>query len=246
LPALIEALALCHNVTPVKDEEEELIEKGDSKRSIKNEQKKKELLLEVNGDFSINERKDSEEEIEKYDSQCQYDVGNVWKKKEKNYQSSSPDEIALVKIAKDFGIELLERDQKKIRIQLPCNKILRDYEILANFPFSSENKRMGIGKNDFFLNEVFIFKKVLRNLETSEIFFYLKGADSIMKQFVAPSAQSFLQEECENLAREGLRTLVFSYKKLEEEEWSAWKQDYDQSCLAMDSRDEKISTKLFQ
>ena len=61
-----------------------------------------------------------------------------------------------------------------------------------------------------------------------------------MKSFVHSSVHGFLQEECENLAREGLRTLVFSYKKLEEEEWRAWKHEYDQSSLAMENREEKI------
>lgn len=44
-----------------------------------------------------------------------------------------------------------------------------DFTILANFPFTSESKRMGI---------------ILRHEITKRIIFYLKGADSIMKSRV--------------------------------------------------------------
>ena len=43
------------------------------------------------------------------------------------------------------------------------------YDILENFPFSSENKRMGI---------------LVRNTLTNKMTFYLKGADVIMKSKV--------------------------------------------------------------
>jgi len=46
------------------------------------------------------------------------------------------------------------------------------YEVLANFPFSSETKRMGI---------------VLKHCETNRIVFYLKGAEVVMLSKVRPS-----------------------------------------------------------
>lgn len=81
------------------------------------------------------------------------------------YQASSPDEVALVKFAEDLNMRLVERDQKKIVIETP-KKEIETYSILANFPFSSETKRMGI---------------ILRHEETQRHVFYLKGADAIMK-----------------------------------------------------------------
>ena len=51
---------------------------------------------------------------------------------------------------------------------------------------------------------------VLQNKETEECVFYMKGADSVMKKFVRETSRGFIDEECENLAREGLRTLVIS------------------------------------
>lgn len=69
--------------------------------------------------------------------------------------------------------------------------------MLANFPFSSDTKRMGI---------------ILRHSDTSTIVFYLKGAEVVMKHKVRAPNRATVDEACENLAIEGLRTLVISQK----------------------------------
>jgi len=81
------------------------------------------------------------------------------------------------------------------------------YEVLANFPFSSETKRMGI---------------VLKNRETNKIIFFLKGAETVMKATVRPSQRATVDEACENLAIEGLRTLVISQKLLSPQYFESW------------------------
>ena len=58
-------------------------------------------------------------------------------------QASSPDEIALVKFAESLGFIMREREKNEIVVLNPSDKEEK-YEILANFPFSSETKRMGI------------------------------------------------------------------------------------------------------
>ena len=70
-----------------------------------------------------------------------------------------------------------------------------EFKILANFPFTSDSKRMGI---------------LLRHLKSNKIYFYLKGADMIMKNKVAEYQRGFIMDECETMAREGLRTLVIT------------------------------------
>lgn len=87
------------------------------------------------------------------------------------YQASSPDEIALVKFADTLDMRLVERDQNKITIQNAV-KTLETYSILANFPFSSDTKRMGI---------------VMRHNNSGRIIFYLKGAETVMKNKVRPN-----------------------------------------------------------
>ncbi len=76
---------------------------------------------------------------------------------------------------------------------------LENYEILNIFPFSSESKRMGI---------------LVRHIESDKFIFYLKGADTIMKQFLPQHQRGFVDEECDDVAREGLRTLVIAQRYL--------------------------------
>jgi len=110
------------------------------------------------------------------------------------YQASSPDEIALVKFAESLDMKLMDRDQNTIVIENAAG-FKETYEIKANFPFSSDTKRMGI---------------VLKHVGTDRLIFYLKGAETVMKNKVKPQQRVVIDESCENLANEGLRTLVIS------------------------------------
>jgi len=112
----------------------------------------------------------------------------------REFQASSPDEIALVRFADSMGMKLIDRDQNSIQIQ-NTNGVEENYEVLANFPFSSDTKRMGI---------------VLKHKESGKIIFYLKGAETVMKATVRPGQRATIDESCENLALEGLRTLVIA------------------------------------
>jgi len=47
-----------------------------------------------------------------------------------------------------------------------------------------------------------------------------------MKDRVKPQQRSFLLEKCENLAMEGLRTLVIAQKVLTPEEYETWSAKY--------------------
>ena len=46
------------------------------------------------------------------------------------------------------------------------------------------------------------------------IIFYMKGADSVMKDKVSETLRGFVLDECEDLSREGLRTLVLAQRYL--------------------------------
>jgi len=140
------------------------------------------------------------------------------------FQASSPDEIALVETVESLGIKLINRDQNFMSIENAAG-IVEHYEILANFPFSSENKRMGI---------------ILRNKDTEKITFYLKGADAIMKEKVPQRQRGYLLDMCETLAAEGLRTLVITEKNLTEEEFLRWNKIYQEATQSMTRRQENI------
>lgn len=124
----------------------------------------------------------------------------------RNLKASSPDEIALVKYGEHLGYYLANRSNRLIEI-VNIKGISEKYEILYNFPFTSERRRMGI---------------VVRDLNSRKIIFFLKGADSVIKERVGPLDCNFIEEECENLAKEGLRTQAFTQKVLTEEEFETW------------------------
>lgn len=100
-----------------------------------------------------------------------------------------------------MGLALVKRDLNFMQLKAPNGKIL-NYTILQIFPFTSETKRMGI---------------IVKEESSSEIVFYLKGADVVMSGIV--QYNDWLEEECGNMAREGLRTLVVAKKNLTEEQY---------------------------
>ena len=51
-------------------------------------------------------------------------------------QASSPDEVALVKYSNLLQMELVERDRTFVQLR-NCTGLYENYEIIANFPFSS-------------------------------------------------------------------------------------------------------------
>ena len=62
---------------------------------------------------------------------------------ETEYQTSSPDEVTLVKFADSLDMKLYQRTDKEIKIK-DCEEIIEEFEVLANFPFSSDTKRIEI------------------------------------------------------------------------------------------------------
>lgn len=169
------ALALCHNVTPTKDEEDG-------------------------------------EEIT-------------------TYQASSPDEIAIVQYTGEVGLKLSYRDRQTIILESThSNNVVVRVRILEIFPFTSDSKRMGI---------IVQFEQDGGILESSnddsEIWFYQKGADTVMSSIV--SANDWLDEETANMAREGLRTLVVGRRRLSLQQYQEFTAKYKQASLALQGRD---------
>ncbi|KAI1997506.1 putative aminophospholipid-translocase [Ophidiomyces ophidiicola] len=144
------------------------------------------------------------------------------------YQASSPDEIAIVKYAEDVGVQLAYRDRQKILLRsIESGDIVVKADILDIFPFTSDSKRMGIVVK-------FVHGQELEQSQ-GEIWFFQKGADTVMSSIVA--ANDWLEEETANMAREGLRTLVVGRKSLTEERYEDFSAHYKQASLSLTSRD---------
>lgn len=142
------------------------------------------------------------------------------------YQASSPDEVALVQWTERVGVALIDRDISQIKLRNPHGQILK-YDILQMFPFSSETKRMGI---------------IVRDTQTNEILFLLKGADVVVSQLIQYS--DWLQEQCDNMARSGLRTLVVARKILTHEQYTDFEMRYTQAKLNMTNRQQRMNEVL--
>ena len=140
------------------------------------------------------------------------------------YQASSPDEVALVNFAVKLKMRLYARNDREIKIK-NASDTLEEYDVLANFPFSSDTKRMGI---------------LLKNRKHGHIIFYLKGAENVIERFVKEEYKGYIRENAENLACLGLRTLVLTQKIVSQSFYDEWLERYKEAQTSMENRKENI------
>lgn len=147
-----------------------------------------------------------------------------------SYQASSPDEIAIVRWTEAVGLRLAHRDRKNMVLESSeSGRAVVQVRILEVFPFTSDGKRMGI------IVQFFEHSGASPDLSDGEIWFYQKGADTVMGSIVA--ANDWLDEETANMAREGLRTLVVGRKRLSPAEYQEFKAKHSDAALAISGRD---------
>jgi phospholipid-translocating ATPase len=116
-----------------------------------------------------------------------------------------------------MGLTLVERDRTKIVLQTPTGARIA-FDVLDLFPFTSETKRMGI---------------VVRERASGDVLFLQKGADAVMARLVQRA--DWLEEECANMAREGLRTLVLARKRLAPPAYAAFAAAHRAAALRTDA-----------
>jgi phospholipid-translocating ATPase len=148
-----------------------------------------------------------------------------------SYQASSPDEIAIVRWTEAVGLRLAYRDRKGMLLESTSNgRTVVQVRILDIFPFTSDGKRMGI--------IVQFYERAQDSApspDSGEIWFYQKGADTVMGTIVA--ANDWLDEETANMAREGLRTLVVGRKRLSVQQYQEFSTAYQEASLSIANRD---------
>jgi len=108
------------------------------------------------------------------------------------------DEVNFLEMCRDSGfVSFIERDSDKITISV--NGAIEVYRIIKVIEFTSDRKRMSV---------------IVENCETGELINYIKGADMAIVPRIdkdAPFDQSCI-EKMDELANEGLRTLMFAKK----------------------------------
>ncbi|KAJ5127687.1 hypothetical protein N7448_008466 [Penicillium atrosanguineum] len=155
------------------------------------------------------------------------------------YQASSPDEIAIVRYTGEVGLKLSYRDRQNVVLESTHSKqVVVRVRILDIFPFTSDSKRMGI---------IVQFQQSENALDIDgkqepEIWFYQKGADTVMSSIVA--ANDWLDEETANMAREGLRTLVVGRKRLSLSQYQEFSSLYKQASMSFQGRDDGMAKVL--
>lgn len=168
---------------------------------------------EQNSIFNRNKKDINNKLFELVEALCLcHNVTPVIDNKNVTYQASSPDEVAIVKWTELVGMKLYKRDKNTITILDSLNDE-QVYEILEIFPFTSETKRMGI--------------LVKKRAPSSEILFFMKGADIVMTKIIQPT--DWVEEETENMARDGLRTLVIAKKIISEEQYIHFQNEYNKA-----------------
>lgn len=167
-----------------------------------------------------------------------------------SYQASSPDEIAIVRWTESVGLRLVHRDRKGMKLQsVATGETAVRVKILEVFPFTSEGKRMGIvvqflsGEGPQETPDLLSDSDSSDNNASGDIWFYQKGADTVMSSIVA--SNDWLDEECGNMAREGLRTLVIGRKKLSPARYAEFSAQHSSASQLLSGRDaavEKVIT----
>lgn len=157
-----------------------------------------------------------------------------------SYQASSPDEIAIVRWTESVGLRLTHRDRRGMLLESSeTGRPAVQVRILDVFPFTSEGKRMGIVVQFYEHSQ-----SRLPDVDSGEIWFYQKGADTVMGSIVA--ANDWLDEETANMAREGLRTLVVGRKRLSPSQYREFSSKYQEASLAISGRDSSMQSVVSQ
>jgi phospholipid-transporting ATPase len=149
--------------------------------------------------------------------------------KKGTYNAASPDELALVNAAKQFGYEFAGKDGDEIMtIKTPKGEL--KYKLLNVCAFTSTRKRMSVIVED----------------KDKKIWLMCKGADSVIEERLSQkslTSDTFKQTATTvtEFANEGLRTLYLSQREIPRAEWTKWNEESNQAKLAVCHREEKVA-----
>lgn len=145
------------------------------------------------------------------------------------YKSSSPDEEALVKAAARFGVVLLQRNIQHNHVQEIVIDVLGQKEVYvleSELEFSSDRKRMSV---------------VVRSSD-GNLLLYSKGADDALVPLLHPSQDpSLILNQVNEFAQEGLRTLFFCYRPLDDVEFQKWQEKVTAARTEIENREDKVA-----
>ena len=149
------------------------------------------------------------------------------------FQSTFPDDIALVKGAQQFGYEFQNRNYSNITIKDYINHNTFYYEIFIFITFTSERKRMSCLVKDINNDKYYIFSKGSDSVMISET----HDRKPLITKFNCELEKKNLEKILEQFSKEGLRILVMGYKEVSKEEAFNWKNQFDNTISNSKKRD---------
>lgn len=81
---------------------------------------------------------------------------------------------------------------------------------------------------------------LVRHVSSQKIIYYLKGADVIMVSRVRKFYRSYVNDDCDSLAREGLRTLVVAQKLISNEFYAEWSAKFKKAQASIQNRNGQV------
>jgi len=72
---------------------------------------------------------------------------------------------------------------------------------------------------------------VVKYKPTGMVLFLCKGAENVMRDIVKPTQRVYILEKSENLAIEGLRTLVMCQKVMTIQDYNTWSKEYKKAIV---------------
>ena len=138
------------------------------------------------------------------------------------YQSTSPDDTALVRGAQQLGYEFQIRDYSNLIIKNYINHNIYNFEAFIFIPFSSDRKRMTILVRDIDKEKYYIFSKGSDSVMISDS----NGQKPLITIYNDDKEKKKLERILEYFSKEGLRILVMGYKEIDKEQANNWKNRY--------------------
>ncbi|KAK6202765.1 aminophospholipid translocase and ATPase [Scheffersomyces amazonensis] len=149
----------------------------------------------------------------------------------RDFKAESPDESALVSVARDLGIVFKERLRKRVIVKVYGDS--QEYELLDIIPFTSARKRMSC----------------IIKTPQGKILMITKGADNVIFQRLDGSLNSSeviskTALHLEDFAKEGLRTLCIAQKDLDANFYYDWSARFKEAYASIDDSREAIIEQL--
>ncbi|ORY01483.1 phospholipid-translocating P-type ATPase [Basidiobolus meristosporus CBS 931.73] len=165
-----------------------------------------------------------------------------------NYQSMSPDEHAIVNAVHELGYTCIDRNSKSVSVVPLQGGHPLVFKVLNIIEFSSHRKRMS----------------VIYQFPDGQIVLLCKGADSVILErlangesnpatasntFESKTQHMSIREEylyskaiehVHQFASDGLRTLAYGHRYLDQDEYNVWSAIYSEACTSLVERQTKI------